>query len=82
MLAAAELAEYDVLLTVDQGIPQQQNLKGRNLAIIVIRSQTSQMEELLPLVDTVLDTLKTIRPGQILAVPSPDEGRTQIEPSY
>jgi hypothetical protein len=33
LLSAAEAAAYDVVLTVDQGIAQQQRLGGRKLAV-------------------------------------------------
>ncbi len=46
---AAEGCGYQVLLTVDQGIPRQQTMAGRKLSIILIRSRTNQMEDLLPL---------------------------------
>jgi predicted nuclease of predicted toxin-antitoxin system len=35
LLMAAETAQFDVLSTTDQGIEYQQNLAGRNLAIII-----------------------------------------------
>jgi len=69
LLVAAEAAGYEVLLTVDQGIPHQQYSAGRKLSIIVVRSQTNQIEDLLPFVDAILNALKTITPGQIVAVP-------------
>ena len=68
----AELAGYDVLLTVDQGIPHQQYSAGRKLSIILVRSETNQIKDLLPFVDAILNALKTITPGQIVAVPSSD----------
>jgi predicted nuclease of predicted toxin-antitoxin system len=37
LLPAAEAAGYDVLLTVDQGLPHQQSPFGRKLSIILIR---------------------------------------------
>jgi predicted nuclease of predicted toxin-antitoxin system len=69
LLRAAELAGYEIMLTVDQGIPHQQNLAGRKLSIILLRTRTSQIEELLPLVDAILEVLDTIQPGQIIAIP-------------
>lgn len=45
LLHAAEVAGYQVLLTVDQGIPRQQTIVGRKLSTILIRSRTNQMEE-------------------------------------
>jgi predicted nuclease of predicted toxin-antitoxin system len=68
LLRDAELAGYDVLLTVDQGIPHQQNLAGRRLSIIPIRSRTNQLEDLLPFVVVILKALETITPGQIVPI--------------
>ena len=68
LLRAAELAGYDVLLTVDQGIPHQQNLAGRKLSIILIRSRTNQIEDLLPFVDAILNALETMTPGEIVPI--------------
>jgi predicted nuclease of predicted toxin-antitoxin system len=69
LLLAAESADYDVLLTVDQGIPQQQRSASRRLSIIVVRSRTNQIEDLLPFVDAILKALQTIAPGQIITIP-------------
>jgi predicted nuclease of predicted toxin-antitoxin system len=71
LLRAAELAGYDVLLTLDHGIPHQQHIAGLKVAIVTIRSATSQIEDLLPLVDAILAALPSIRPGQIVPVPGP-----------
>jgi hypothetical protein len=69
LLREAELAGYQILLTVDQGIFHQQNLHGRELTIIVIRSPTNQLEDLLPLGDVVLRAMETLSPGQVVFVP-------------
>ena len=69
LLRDAELAGYQVLLTVDQGMPHQQNPAGRKLSIISIRSRTNQLEDLLPLAGAILSALETISPGQILLIP-------------
>jgi predicted nuclease of predicted toxin-antitoxin system len=72
LLRAAEADGYDVLLTVYQGIPRQQSIAGRRLSIVVVRSLTNQIEDLLPLVDAIAEALDTIRPGQIVTVPQTD----------
>jgi predicted nuclease of predicted toxin-antitoxin system len=72
LLLAAELAGYDVLLTVDQGIPQQQSLRERKISIILIRSRTNQTEDLLPLVPAILAALQSIKPGHTATVSSSD----------
>ena|SRR5450759_3213491 len=68
LLRDAELAGYEVPLTVDQGIQRQQNLTGRKLSIVPIRSRTNQLEDLLPLVEAILKALETITPGQIVPI--------------
>lgn len=70
LLRAAEAAGYDVLLTADQGIPHQQRSAGRRLSVILIRSRTNQIDDLLPLVDAILQSLEIIQPGQTMAIPS------------
>jgi len=41
LLREAEGAGYHVFLTTDQGIPHQQNLAERSIAILIIRSPTN-----------------------------------------
>ena len=65
----AESAGYDVFLTVDQGIPHQLPSAGGELSIVVVRSRTNQIEDLLLFVDTILKALETIAPGQIVSIP-------------
>jgi hypothetical protein len=63
LLRSAEAAGYDVLLTVDHGIPYQQSSTGHRISIIMVRSRTNQLEDLVPLADAILQTLETIEPG-------------------
>ena len=69
LLRSAELGGYDVFLTVDQGIRFQQVLAGRNLSVVVIRSYTNQMEDLLPLVESISIALGRILPSEVIEVP-------------
>ena len=69
LLREAELSGYDVLLTVDEGILHQQNLAGRKLSIVAIRSRTNQIEDLLPLVGAILKAMETITSGQVVPIP-------------
>lgn len=36
LLRVAEAAGFDLLLTTDTGLPHQQNLKGRKLAVVIL----------------------------------------------
>ena len=42
LLEQAESAGYEVFLTVDQGVPHQQNLVQRKISVLVIRSRTEK----------------------------------------
>jgi uncharacterized RmlC-like cupin family protein len=68
LLCAAEGAQYEVFLTVDQGIPHQQNLSQRQISIILVRSRTNQIEDLIPLVDAISQALSRIQPSEILSI--------------
>jgi predicted nuclease of predicted toxin-antitoxin system len=65
LLQLAESAGYEVLLTVDQGVPHQQNLVDRKISVLVIRPVTNQMEDLLPMVAAILEALSEVRPGHV-----------------
>jgi hypothetical protein len=41
LIKAAEAAVFDILLTTDQNIRYQQNLKGRKIAIVVLAGSTN-----------------------------------------
>ena len=68
LLLAAETAGYDVLLTIDQGIPHQQPSGNRKLSVILVRPRTNQIDDLAPFVEAILIALKTIKPGQIIPI--------------
>jgi len=61
-----------VFSAIDQGISHQQYPDCRKLSIIVVYSRTSQIEDLLPLVDQISKALATIQPGQTTIVRVPD----------
>lgn len=68
LLKAAEAAGYEILLTVDQGIPHQQSFVMRRISTIVVRARTNQIEDLLPFVDAISQTLQVIGPGRTVAI--------------
>ena len=68
LLAAAETAKFDVFLTVDQGIEYQQNLTGRSIAIIIVRTKSNRLKDLLPYVPVCLAHIESIQPGQIVRI--------------
>lgn len=64
LLRLAEV-DFDVLLTNDQNIEQQQNLKKFDLAIVVLVAPTNDIADLQPLMHAANVVLKTIKTGEI-----------------
>jgi hypothetical protein len=55
---------------VDQGIEYQQNLTGRNIAIIIFHTKSNRLKDLLPHVPSCLAYIESIQPGQIVKIES------------
>ncbi|MGZ5483148.1 MAG: DUF5615 family PIN-like protein [Pyrinomonadaceae bacterium] len=68
LLASAE-ASFDLLLTTDQKLRYQQNLAGRNLAIVVL--MTTSWPRIRAQVTRVVETVSGIQPGEYIEVSLP-----------
>jgi predicted nuclease of predicted toxin-antitoxin system len=66
LLALAESAGFQVFLTLDRGIEYQQNLRPRTIAVVIIRTKSSRLAELLSNVPDLLRLLESIEPGQLV----------------
>ncbi len=71
LLALMSAAGFEVLLTVDQSVRHQQNLKAAGVAVVIMVAVTNDIVDLLPLAPDVLTALATIRPGDAVEVPLP-----------
>ena len=69
LLRVAEKEGYEVLLTTDKNLRYQQNLKERNIAIVVIGH--SQWPALQPHVQRVVDAVDAAAPGSYVEVDIP-----------
>jgi len=58
-------AEYDALVTMDQGIAFQQNVAALPFGVLLVRAPSNRMVHLEPLVPAILDTLPALKPGQL-----------------
>ena len=67
-LLQAASGQYDVLVTVDQNLQYQQNLKNFSIAIIVLKAKRSTYPMLKPLMPQVLELLEKIKLGEIVIV--------------
>jgi len=66
LLRLAELACFEAFLAIDRGIEYQQNLRGHQIAIVLVKAKTSRLSDLLPFVPEILQALASIQPGQLV----------------
>jgi hypothetical protein len=66
LLSLAEKSGFEVFLTLDRGLEYEQNLQGRNIAVILIRSKSSRLADLLPQSPEILRVLRSIQPGDLV----------------
>jgi hypothetical protein len=64
LLAAADEAGFDVPITVDRNMPNQQSLRGRSIALLVVRARTTNLDDLLVLLPDVLKAVDILKPGE------------------
>ena len=68
LLRLASQAGYDVLVTVDQGIPFQNKMSGQSVAVIVLSAPRNDIDILKCFASSVERALATIAAGQILTL--------------
>ncbi len=68
LLALMSAAGFEVLLTVDQGLRHQQNLRAAGVAVVVMIGASNQLADLVPLVPHVLAALTTLKAGDAVEV--------------
>jgi predicted nuclease of predicted toxin-antitoxin system len=68
LLAAAERAGFEVLITVDRRMPYQQSLGGRAISLVVLYAQTTTIDDLAALVPDVLKALGVLKAGEVVLV--------------
>jgi predicted nuclease of predicted toxin-antitoxin system len=60
--------QYDVLVTMDRGIEFQQQIGVLPFGIVVVRARSNRMEDLRPLVPSVIAAIGAIKPGLVRRV--------------
>lgn len=61
---AAEL--FDVFVTVDKGLPAQQNVADLRLCIAVLLARSNDIADLRPIMPKLRSSLDTVQAGQLL----------------
>ena len=68
LLTMAERLGFDVLITSDKGLEYEQNYTGRRISVIILRSKSNKLPDLLPLIADCMDVLSSIRTGTVAKV--------------
>lgn len=61
---------FDVFLTVDRNIRNQQNLSTLKIAVVVLIAASNRTEDLQPLAPAIERSISSIKPGQLVEVGS------------
>jgi hypothetical protein len=67
-LVEAEHGGFDVLVTVDQNMPSEQNLGARKIAVVVLSPPSNSLRDLVPLIPATLAAVASITPGTVARV--------------
>ena len=68
LLKAAEFAGFDVLITVDQNIPDQQDLSSQRIALLILCGPTNRLRDLQLLVPAAETALRSIGRGGVVRI--------------
>jgi len=68
LLSLAERTGFDVFLTMDTGLPYEQQLMGRRIAVIILHAKSNRLADLIPHAPRCLSQLASILPGQLIHV--------------
>jgi len=69
LLPLAEKSGFEIFLTLDQGIEYEQNLKGREIAVVLLSAKSSRLADLLPRIPAILTALLSARVGSLTRIP-------------
>lgn len=67
-LEQAQASGFDVVVTVDQNVRYQQNLKGRSIAVCVLFAGGITIDNLRPLVAALEELLPTVQAGKLYEI--------------
>lgn len=64
--------EFDVLVTMDNSLPDQRNLDNHDLAVVILRARSKSLDDLIELVPETERILSSLQPGDIRRVHPPE----------
>lgn len=68
LLSIAEDNGFDVLITADANIKNQQNLANRNISILILRAFNNRLATHVKMIQDIISALARIRAGEVVEV--------------
>ena len=68
LLRLAASDGFEALITVDQNLAHQQNIKSSGIAVVILVAKKNTYDALKPLVPEALEALNKISPGEVVKV--------------
>src|SRR5258708_22809615 len=68
LLMELAATQFDVLVTVDRGLPGRQNTTNSSLAVVLIHAQSNSFASLAMLLPQLRQAVAVVMPGQVLRV--------------
>ena len=68
----ADSGKFDVFLTVDKRLPQQNKISLLPFAVVVLRAKSNRMIHVFPFAPEILRRLAEFQPGHVYVLPQPD----------
>jgi hypothetical protein len=70
LLQSAANRGFEVVISVDQNLAYQQNLRNLPIAVVIMKATRTKYETLAPLMPQVLEALTTIRNRELVFIES------------
>ena len=67
-LLAAAATLFDVVLTVDQNIKREQNLRGLPISVVVLIARSNRLADLVPFARAIQETLDRLVPRTLVEI--------------
>ncbi|HXI69445.1 MAG TPA: hypothetical protein VNN22_03700 [Verrucomicrobiae bacterium] len=67
----ADSGKFDVFLTVDKNLPQQQKIEGLPFAVVVLRAKSNRLPDVVPFAPELIRRLPEFQPGQVYLLSHP-----------
>lgn len=78
LLAMASEA-FDVLVTMDNSLPDQRNVENYDLAIVILRARSKSLDDLVELIPETERLLPSLSPGDVQRVHPPADANNSTD---